>query len=82
MNDHLLTQYMSHFAGYGNLDGDYWMIGMEEGGGDTIEDVERRVAILACSIADVSATCSSGVASNQRAMWRWGTSKTWPGLRG
>jgi len=45
MNDHLLTQYMSQFAGYGNLDGDYWMIGMEEGGGDTIEDIERRVAI-------------------------------------
>ena len=45
MNDNLLLQYMSRFAGYGNLDGDYWMIGMEEGGGDTIEDIVRRVTI-------------------------------------
>ena len=45
LNDDLLLQYMSHFAGYGNLDGDYWMIGMEEGGGDSIEDIERRIAI-------------------------------------
>jgi hypothetical protein len=45
MNDELLLQYMSHFAGYGNLHGNYWMIGMEEGGGDTIEEIERRVTI-------------------------------------
>lgn len=45
MNDNLLMQYMSCFMGYGNLNGDYWMIGMEEGGGDTAEEIERRVAI-------------------------------------
>ncbi|RLA40359.1 MAG: hypothetical protein DRR42_25970 [Gammaproteobacteria bacterium] len=45
MNDDVLLRYMSHFAGYGNLDSDYWMIGMEEGGGDTIENIEKRITI-------------------------------------
>lgn len=43
MNDVLLQQYMSKFAGYGNLDGDYWLVGMEEGGGNSIEEIERRI---------------------------------------
>ena len=45
MHDNLLVQYMLRFAGYGNLDGDYWMIGLEEGGGNTVEEIERRLAI-------------------------------------
>ena len=43
MNDDLLLQYINRFAGYGNLDGNFWMIGMEEGGGATTEDIEERI---------------------------------------
>lgn len=32
---------LSHFVGYGNLDADYWFIGMEEGGGGK-ENLEAR----------------------------------------
>jgi len=45
INDDLLVQYMSRFAGYGNLDGDYWMIGMEEGDGNSTGEIERRITI-------------------------------------
>jgi hypothetical protein len=40
----LLKDYMDNFFGYGNLDGDYWFIGMEEGGGGSIEEIQSRLA--------------------------------------
>jgi hypothetical protein len=44
-NDPLLQDFMSSFYGYGNFQGAYWFIGMEEGGGDSFEEVSRRLAI-------------------------------------
>ena len=43
-NDSLLADYMGGFWGYGNLSGDYWFVGMEEGGGDSFEEVNQRIS--------------------------------------
>ena len=42
-NDQLLSHFMQTFYGYGNYQGDYWFIGMEEGGGDTWAEVQKRL---------------------------------------
>lgn len=44
-DDQLLHTFMHHFYGYGNYQGDYWFIGMEEGGGDTFDEVCQRLAV-------------------------------------
>ncbi len=41
----LLEEYMNTFYGYGNLKGKYWFIGMEEGGGNSIEEIISRLDI-------------------------------------
>jgi hypothetical protein len=42
-DDTLLSDYMKGFWGYGNPEADYWFVGMEEGGGDSYEDITRRI---------------------------------------
>lgn len=42
-NDRLLAEFADSFYGYGNYQGDYWFIGMEEGGGDSFEEIENRL---------------------------------------
>jgi hypothetical protein len=42
-DDVLLENFMNHFYGYGDYQGDYWLIGMEEGGGNSFEDIEQRL---------------------------------------
>lgn len=44
-DDQLLQTFMHHFYGYGNYQGDYWFIGMEEGGGDTFDEVCKRLTV-------------------------------------
>lgn len=39
----LLHDYMHNFYGYGNLEGKFWFIGMEEGGGTTAEEINSRL---------------------------------------
>lgn len=39
----LLEAYMQGFFGYGSLSGAYWLVGIEERGGDTLEDVDARL---------------------------------------
>ncbi|MEH6550647.1 MAG: hypothetical protein V7744_11730 [Pseudomonadales bacterium] len=43
-DDELLADYMSDFWGYGNPQGRYWFVGMEEGGGDSYDDIARRIS--------------------------------------
>ena len=43
LDEGLLTTFMTGFYGYGNPNGDYWFIGMEEGGGNTCAEVGRRL---------------------------------------
>ena len=42
-NDFLLEEFIHNFYGYGNYRGNYWFIGMEEGGGNSIEEINRRL---------------------------------------
>ena len=43
LNVTLLEKFMTTFYGSGNYTGDYWFIGMEEGGGSTFERVKKRL---------------------------------------
>lgn len=42
-DDGLLQRFMTGFYGYGNYSGPYWLIGMEEGGGKTTAEIQRRL---------------------------------------
>lgn len=39
----VLEKYINNFYGYGSWDHDFWFIGMEEGGGNSLEDLEKRI---------------------------------------
>jgi hypothetical protein len=41
--DEQLSSYVERFWGYGNLDGPYWFVGMEEGGGDKWHEVSAHL---------------------------------------
>ena len=43
LNDTLLQNFMSGFYGSGNLLGDYWFVGMEEGGGNDLDQATKRL---------------------------------------
>lgn len=39
----LLQDFMIEFVGYGNFDAPIWFIGMEEGGGNSLEEIQARL---------------------------------------
>jgi hypothetical protein len=41
--DKELDQFAHNFLGYGNLESPIWFIGMEEGGGNTKEEIKSRL---------------------------------------
>lgn len=41
----LLELWVNIFYGYGNYDGRFWFIGMEEAGGNSIEEINRRLQV-------------------------------------
>ena len=43
LNDELLEKRIETFYGYGNYEGKYWFIGMEEAGGEDLENINLRV---------------------------------------
>lgn len=43
LDDALLSKYMDSFFGYGNIKARLWFVGMEEGGGKSIEEVRSRL---------------------------------------
>lgn len=45
LDETLLTAFMDRFYGYGNLKAPMWFVGIEEGGGKTIEEVGRRIRV-------------------------------------
>jgi hypothetical protein len=45
LNDKLLEAFMNGFYGFGNYQGRYWFIGMEEGGGNTLDAISRQLEI-------------------------------------
>ncbi len=44
LDDRLLQSFIETFYGYGNYQGRYWLIGMEEGGGGSPEEISRRLS--------------------------------------
>jgi len=46
-DDQLLDEFIYNFYGYGNYNGPYWFIGMEEGGGNSFVEVAKRLNIWA-----------------------------------
>lgn len=56
LNQEVLSEFMRSFLGYGDFKADTWFIGMEEGGGDTLKDVENRIGTWAkrgkCALED------------------------------
>ena len=45
LDDELLGRYIDTFYGYGNYAGDWWLVGMEEGGGNTADEVTTRLRL-------------------------------------
>ena len=43
LNQDTLDTFMNTFMGYGDFNADTWFIGMEEGGGNSLEDVQTRI---------------------------------------
>jgi len=43
LDDELLAEYITTFYGYGNYRGEWWLVGMEEGGGDSVNDITSRL---------------------------------------
>ena len=42
-NQEILSEFMNSFLGYGDFDADTWFIGMEEGGGNSLKEIETRI---------------------------------------
>lgn len=45
LNQNTLTDFMNTFMGYGDFKAETWFIGMEEGGGENIEDIKTRIGV-------------------------------------
>jgi hypothetical protein len=45
LNGYPLSEFIENFYGYGNYDGDYWFIGKEEGGGNTLNEIQERLSL-------------------------------------
>lgn len=43
LNNKLLDEFVHNFYGYGSYRGQFWFIGMEEGGGDSFSEVTKRL---------------------------------------
>jgi hypothetical protein len=43
LDDQLLTAFVQNFYGYGNYSGQFWFIGMEEGGGNSFSEINNRL---------------------------------------
>ena len=43
IDDQILGKFIHNFYGYGNYLARYWFIGMEEGGGNSVEEINRRL---------------------------------------
>jgi len=45
LDDRLLEAYINSFYGYGSSSGDWWLVGMEAGGGDAGHDIQMRLKL-------------------------------------
>lgn len=86
LNDELLLEFCGRFLGYGNPSADYWFVGMEEGGGNSAEEIASRFAAWERrgkrDFDDMKAFCRD---TGHAALTPWGNAnapyqKTWCGL--
>lgn len=86
LNDELLLEFGGRFLGYGNPSADYWFVGMEEGGGNSMEEIAARFAAWERrgkrDFDDMKAFCRD---TRHAALTPWGSAnapyqKTWCGL--
>lgn len=47
LENNTLSEFMYNFLGYGDFNADIWFIGMEEGGGKSLDDVQTRIGTWA-----------------------------------
>jgi hypothetical protein len=63
IDDQLLDEFIRTFYGYGNSQGRFWLVGMEEGGGDSVEAIQKRLNYWAGDgqrdITDLPATAAA-----------------------
>ena len=45
LDDQLLNRFIHTFYGHGNFAGKYWFVGMEEGGGNDLNEVSNRLSV-------------------------------------
>jgi len=45
LDNDLIDEFINKFYGYGNLNSDLWFVGMEEGGGNSFEEINTRLNI-------------------------------------
>ena len=45
LDDKVLESYINGFYGYGNFQSPFWFIGMEEGGGNSIGEIIKRISV-------------------------------------
>jgi len=45
LDETLLAEFIRTFYGYGDYQGPYWFVGMEEGGGNTLAAIRRRITL-------------------------------------
>lgn len=41
----LIDRFINEFYGYGNYEGEFWFIGMEEGGGKSLDEIQKRLNV-------------------------------------
>jgi hypothetical protein len=60
-----LDDFAHRFYGYGNYGGPFWFVGMEEGGGDSSEEIARRLSAWAargrCELEDAAEATMAGL---------------------
>jgi hypothetical protein len=61
LNERLLVSYMERFVGFGALDAGLWFVGMEQGGGQDLHELARRLeawqSLGSTEVADLQAYC-------------------------
>lgn len=44
-NEDMLIAFIREFYGYGNWGGDYWFVGLEQGGGNSYDEIQKRLEV-------------------------------------
>lgn len=45
LDDSILQEFIDQFLGYGSFEAPFWFVGMEEGGGNSVFEINKRVSV-------------------------------------